>query len=114
MYNRCQMTICSYLADKQLIVSFWTLFFSLLQWNSNYPIGKQVLQALLKAVDKRQLRFHVLCRKMKGKESGMHYNFGHCKMCKCIISLKTQRTSIFCYYTLIGISMAAVLCSAEL
>jgi hypothetical protein len=45
-----------------------------LQWNSDEPIGKQVLQALVKAADKRQLRLHVLCRKMKGDETGTHDN----------------------------------------
>ncbi|XP_021926084.1 uncharacterized protein LOC110832922 isoform X2 [Zootermopsis nevadensis] len=35
------------------------------QWNSHDPIGKRVLQALVKAADKQQPRFHILCRKMK-------------------------------------------------
>jgi hypothetical protein len=52
------------------------MFFHL-QWNPEDPIGKQVLQALLKAVDKHQLRFHILCRKMKLSKAGRCYNI-HC------------------------------------
>jgi hypothetical protein len=53
-----------------------------LQWDSHDPIGKQVLQALLKAVDKRQQRLHILCRKMKANDAGMRYN-----ICAIIISM---------------------------
>lgn len=49
-----------------------TTDFFLLQWSPLDPIGRRVLQALLKAVDKRQLRYHILCRKMKMNETSMY------------------------------------------
>ncbi|XP_069685375.1 uncharacterized protein [Periplaneta americana] len=43
------------------------------QWNPHDPIGKRVLQGLLKVADKEQNRFHILCRKMKKNISDGRY-----------------------------------------
>ncbi|PNF27497.1 hypothetical protein B7P43_G04292 [Cryptotermes secundus] len=43
------------------------------QWNPEDPIGKQVLQALLKTVEIRQLPFHILCRKMNVNKTDTMY-----------------------------------------